>query len=107
MTMCRVLHLRNGDLGGLRSCFPLLPARFRLSFGCSCRSSTSFFLSEQCSAAVNRAAKTSVFLLERGRARLVDFETVIVKQFVAGLNRLQGVDENAVSFLDRLAIGVA
>ena len=61
-------------------------------------------MAEERAATTKRAAAACIFLLECGCARLVYFQTVIVEEFFARLEQTQGVNKNAVAFLDSLAV---
>ena len=47
---------------------------------------------------------TRVILLQLPGAGLVNFQTVIVKEFFARRDRANGINENTIAFLDRFAI---
>jgi hypothetical protein len=63
--------------------------------------------SEHGAAAMGAAAETLIKLLRFPRNRLVDFQRVVVEEFFAGLYVPDGVNEDAVVFIDRFAVGIA
>ena len=62
---------------------------------------------EHCAAAFRAATVTSVRLFLLFRDRFVDFQRVIVEQFLARLNVAHRIDEYAIVFLSGFAVGIA
>jgi hypothetical protein len=62
---------------------------------------------EHCATALRAATVTSILLFLLFRDRFVNFQRVIVKQFLAPLDVAHRIDEYAILFLGGFAVGIA
>jgi hypothetical protein len=62
---------------------------------------------KHCTAAIRGATVAREFLFGCLRDRFVDFQPVIIKQFLASLDVANGMDEDAIIFFDSFAVRIA